>query len=67
MRCPVLCGFAVQERGLIPSHLACHPALDSGEEEKVLAEIEEMLLELANEQPESAGLLYGRTFARIVH
>ena len=64
---PALCGFAVQEFSPIPSHVVCHPALDCEEAQAVLSEIAEMLLDLVDEQPESAELLHGRTFARMLH
>ncbi len=64
-RCPTLCGFSMQEDDLLD--LTCHPLPDRERAELILGEISQMLVELADEQPEAAELLRGRTFARTVH
>jgi hypothetical protein len=66
-RCPDLCGFTVQEDVVAPGYLTCHPAQDQEGAEALLAEVTQMLSELAEECPEGAELLHGRTFARAVH
>lgn len=66
-RCPALCGFTVQSDGPLPSLLTCSPALTEEAAEAMLGEVAQMLLELAEECPEGARLLQGRTFARVLH
>lgn len=66
-RCPALCGFTVQEDVVAPSYLTCHPAQDQEGAEALLGEVTQMLNDLAEERPEGAQLLHGRTFARVVH
>ena len=80
-RCPALCGFSVQEGSRITreraadhldgdlflADLACHPAVDPDHFAALCDEISHALLELADEQPEAAELLPGRTFARTMH
>ena len=65
--CPALCGFTVQEDIVAPGYLTCHPAQDQEGAEALLGEVTQMLVELAEERPEGAELLRGRTFARRVH
>jgi len=65
--CPALCGFTVQEDAVAPGFLTCHPAQDQEGAEALLGEVTQMLEELAEERPEGAELLRGRTFARAVH
>lgn len=66
-RCPALCGFTVQADGPMPSHVTCSPVQNQEQAEALYGEVAEMLLELADECPEEAELLHGRTFARTVH
>jgi len=66
-RCPALCGFTVQEDEAAPGYLTCHPAQDQEGAEELLGEVTRMLSDLAEERPEGAPLLLGRTFARTVH
>ncbi len=66
-RCPALCAFAVSEHGPAPADLTCHPPQHGAQVELILEEVSRMLLEFADEGPEAAGLLRGRTFARSVH
>ena len=80
-RCPGLYGFSVQEGAnvtreraaahlegdLFVADLACHPALGRDYCAELCEEISHALLELVDEQPEAAGLLPGRTFARTMH
>lgn len=65
-RNPQLCGFSVQQ-DLSFAHVACHPALDADEARELLDDISRALRELAEEEPEAAELLRGRTLARSVH
>ena len=62
-RCPALCGFSVQQGDVID--LTCYPT--PAQAEAVLGEVSQMLFELADDEPEAAELLRGRTFARILH
>ncbi len=64
-RCPQLHGFAVRPDRPLPWHLACDPGASGADE--ALGEIAQTLLELIEERPEAAGLLRGRTFARLLH
>ena len=66
-QCPELCGFAVDEAGMIASQLTCHPERGHEQAEALLGEIANMLLEFFEERPEAAELLRGRTFARTLH
>jgi hypothetical protein len=66
-RCPDLCGFTVQEDDVAPGYLTCHPAQDQEGAEALLGEVTQMLSDLAEERPDAAQLLHGRTFARVVH
>jgi len=66
-RCPALCGFTVQDNGPLPADLTCHPAPNEEQAEELLGEVAQMLLDLLDERPEGAELLFSRTFARTVH
>jgi hypothetical protein len=80
-RCPALCGFSVQDASMVTreravnhvegdlfvADLACHPGIDREHFAMVCEEVSHALLELVDEQPEAAGLLAGRTFARTLH
>jgi len=66
-RCPALAGFTLFGPGAEPLDLTFHPAQQGEHAEEVFEEVEEMLSELAGEQPEAAVLLHGRTFARNLH
>ena len=65
-RWPALCGFVVRD-GLTLTEVTCHPAPYGEQADVLLGEIAGMLLEVVDEQPEAAGLLNSRTFARSVH
>jgi hypothetical protein len=65
-RNPALCGFAVQE-DLSFSDIACHPALHGDEARELIDDISGALREIAEEDPEAAELLRGRTLARSFH
>jgi hypothetical protein len=65
-RYPTLCGFAVRE-DLSFSNLACYPAIASDEADLLCEELSAALAELAEERPEIAELLRGRTLARTFH
>jgi hypothetical protein len=66
-RCPALCGFSVQGGEPDLLDLTCYPTPDPAWAEVILGEVSQMLIELADEQPEAAVLLRGRTFARAFH
>lgn len=66
-RCPALCGFTVQEDVVAPQYVTCHPAQDQEGAEALLSEVTQMLSDLAEDRPEGAELLHGRTFARTIH
>jgi len=67
-RCPEMCAFSV-EMGGQPAvlDLTCYPAPAAARMEVIHGEVSGMLSELAEEEPEVAELLRGRTFARTVH
>jgi len=65
-RYPTLCGFSVRE-DLSFSNLACYPAIANDEAELLCEELSAALAELAEERPEVAELLRGRTLARTFH
>jgi hypothetical protein len=65
-RNPELCGFSVQP-DLSFSDVSCHPALHGDDARELIDEISGALRELAEEQPEAADLLRGRTLARTFH
>ena len=78
---PALCGFSVQPAGevtrdrrvcplaagLFLSDLACYPDIDLEEAQALCEEISTLLSALAEQQPEAAMVLRGRTFARTMH
>jgi hypothetical protein len=80
-RCPVLCGFSVQdgsrlsrERAAGPltgslflADLTCHRLISEEQAAELCEVIADALLDLMDERPESAELMTGRTFARSVH
>jgi hypothetical protein len=80
-RCPVLCGFSVQqgssvnreravahlEGDLFLADLASNIPLDGDQAAELCEVIADALLELMDEEPEAVELLPGRTFARCVH
>ena len=65
-RYPALCGFLVKE-DLSFSNVSCHPALPGAQAQELIEEISATLHALAEEQPEAADLLRGRTLARVFH
>lgn len=65
-RCPPLCGFTVDGE-LCVEQLACHPALDKRRAAIIAEEIVRAFSELVDEEPETAELIRGRTFARAIH
>ena len=65
-QCPALSGFAVQADGVV-GELTCHPAVWGDQAELISEMIAEALAELAEERPDAASRLLGRTFARSLH
>lgn len=65
-RYPALCGFSVKE-DLSFSNVSCHPVLAGEQAKELIEEISATLYALAEEQPEAANLLRGRTLARTFH
>ena len=80
-RCPVLCGFSVQDGSRLPreraagpltgslfvADLTCHRLIDAEQAADLCEVIADALLDLMDERPETAELMAGRTFARSVH
>jgi hypothetical protein len=64
--CPMLCGFAVDAESYV-STLTCHPELDGEGIEMVREQVALALSGLLDEEPGTAELLRGRTFARTLH
>ena len=79
VRCPTLCGFAVQDRASLPEQLSesqipdadlyvteigIFPKLSSEQYADVFDEITITLSNLVSEQPNAYDVLRGRTFAR---
>ena len=79
LRCPALCGFAVQDRASLPEKLTenmipdadlyvteigMFPKLGAEQYADVFDEITVTLANLMNEQPNAYDVLRGRTFAR---
>jgi hypothetical protein len=65
-RLPMLCGFALQQ-DLEVTEVTVHswPGYTAGED--LYEELMQGLVDLAEEQPDAALLMRGRTFARSVH
>ena len=65
---PSLCGFTVATRagGLELADIGLYPAPAEDEVQLIHAEIRDALSALLDEQPDARGLLYGRTFARVL-
>ena len=80
-RCPMLCGFSVQEGSrlareraagpltgsLFLADLTCHRRIDEEQAAELCEVIADALLDLMDERPETAELMTGRTFARNLH
>ena len=80
-RCPMLCGFAVQDRaslpqdsdGLIPdadlyvTEIGIFPRLSADQYGDIYDEITVAISDLVHHQPKAYDLLRGRTFARTLH
>ena len=66
-RLPMLAGFAVCHGAIVLADITCHPA--PGDE--ALSEMREYitgeLMDLVDEHPETALLMSGRTFPRVMH
>jgi hypothetical protein len=66
-RCPSLAGFAVRAGAIELADMTCHPPLDGESIGEMRDYITRELLELVDEQPETALLMSGRTFARTLN
>jgi hypothetical protein len=81
-RCPMLCGFSVQDRAMLPRQLddkvipdadlfiteiGIYPKLGDDQQSEIFDEITVLISDLVYEQPKAYDLLRGRTFARILH
>ena len=81
-RCPTLCGFAVQDRAMLPkdvdpnripdadlfvTDIGISPRLGADQYGEIFNEIFSTLSELLAEEPEAEEKLRGRTFARTLH
>jgi hypothetical protein len=82
IRCPALCGFAVQDRAGLPKDLdknripdadlfvteiGIFPKLDQEQYGEIYDEITAAISDLVYEQPHAYDYLRGRTFARTLH
>jgi len=80
-RCPTLCGFAVQDRAMLPrdvdpnrvpdadlfvTDIGIYPGIDSQYDE-IHDEITLAISDLVHDQPHACGYLRGKTFARALH
>ena len=66
-RCPSLAGFAVCEGAIQLADMTLYPAQDDEVQEELREYITEQLMELVDQEPETAVLLSGRTFPRVAH
>jgi hypothetical protein len=81
-RCPMLCGFSVQDRAMLPRQLdhraipdadlfiteiGIYPKLGDDLQSEIFDEITLLISDLVYEQPMAYNVLRGRTFARILH
>jgi hypothetical protein len=80
-RCPVLCGFAVQDRASLPkevvgpipdadlyvTEIGIYPKVDAAQYGELYDEITLAISDLVKDQPHAYDFLRGRTFARTLH
>jgi len=82
VRCPMLCGFSIQDRAMLPHQLddraipdadlfiteiGIYPKLGDDLQSEIFEEITLLISDLVYEQPMAYNVLRGRTFARILH
>lgn len=82
LRCPALCGFAIQDRAGLPkdvdpnripdadlfvTEIGIFPKLDQEQYGEIYDEITAAISDLVYEQPHAYDYLRGRTFARTLH
>lgn len=82
VRCPALCGFAVQDRAGLPkeidqnripdadlfvTEIGIFPKLDQDQYGEIYDEITLAISDLVKDQPHAYDFLRGRTFARSLH
>ncbi|MGH8690861.1 MAG: hypothetical protein ACREUS_07520 [Burkholderiales bacterium] len=65
-RCPMLHGFAVQDRDLVVTDIGIYPKVDAMYDE-IHDEIKHAISDLVHDQPHACDYLRGRTFARALH
>jgi hypothetical protein len=77
-RCPDLCGFSIEAKAsdlgnvtdqadLVVTAVGISPRLSAEQYGEIFEQISASLAELIDEDPDSAGWLAGRTFARTIH
>jgi hypothetical protein len=81
-RCPMLCGFSIQDRAMLPrqvddqvipdadlfiTEIGIYPKLGDDQQSEIFDEITVLISDLVYEQPMAYAVLRGRTFARILH
>jgi len=81
-RCPMLCGFSIQDRAMLPiqlddraipdadlfiTEIGIYPKLNADLQGEIFDEITLLISDLMYEEPMAYSVLRGRTFARILH
>jgi len=81
-RCPMLCGFSIQDRAMLPiqlddraipdadlfiTEIGIYPKLGADLQSEIFDEITLLISDLIYEEPLAYSVLRGRTFARILH
>src|SRR2546430_648829 len=81
-RCPMLCGFSIQDRAMLPiqlddraipdadlfiTEIGIYPKLGADLLSEIFDEITLLISDLVYEEPMAYSVLRGRTFARILH
>jgi hypothetical protein len=81
-RCPMLCGFSIQDRAMLPvelgdrpipdadlfiTEIGIYPKLGVELQSEIFDEITLLISDLVYEEPAACNVLRGRTFARIMH
>src|SRR5216684_7490480 len=80
-RCPMLCGFSIQDRAMLPielgdrpipdadlfiTEIGIYPKLGAELQSEIFDEITLLISDLVYEEPMAYNVLRGRTFARIL-
>ena len=81
-RCPMLCGFSIQDRAMLPiqlddrpspdadlfiTEIGIYPKLGVDLQSQIFDEITLLISDLVYEEPMACTVLRGRTFARVLH